>query len=269
MAPWGEPLAGPRGELLERLRRVERWFLPAECFLCLRPISEAEDDSLICSLCRARWVRLPEPRCPRCGQPITLDLECRLCAEWPAAFSSARSAVWLLGSARDAVHHLKYGGWWRATEAMAHSMALLETLRGDLVLVPVPLGAARLKERGYNQCDFLARALAVRLGAPVRTDVLQRVRDTERQTGLPPEARRANVASAFYVGAGFIRPVPVLVDDVFTTGATLVAAAEAFLAAGAREVRAVTFARARRPLEDDVSALQNHRRLTINDEQQT
>jgi ComF family protein len=255
MAPWGESPAGPRAELVRRLSRVERWLLPSECLLCLRPIGEGEDDSLICSLCRARWVRLPDPLCARCGQPITLELECRLCAEWPAGFGLARSAVWLLGSARDAVHHLKYGGWWRATEAMAHAMASLETLRGDVVLVPVPLGAARLKERGYNQCDFLARALAVRLGAPARTDLLQRVRDTERQTGLAPEGRRANVAAAFHVGAGLIPPVPVLVDDVFTTGATLVAAAEALLAAGAREVRAVTFARARRPLEDDVSAL--------------
>ena len=169
-----------------------------------------------------------------------------------------RSAVWLTGSARAIVHHLKYGGWWRAASAMARVMRRLTPLGPDVTLIPIPLGAARRRARGYNQCDFLAKDLAREVGATVRTDVLVRTRDTKTQTGLTPEARRANLRRAFRsprVRAGLSGQRVVLVDDVFTTGATMVAGAEALLDAGAAEVSAVTYARARRPLDDDLDAL--------------
>lgn len=228
---------------------MERWLLPAECLLCEQAVSPTENDPLVCSLCRSRWRPIPDPVCPRCGQPLDGDLECRICATWPAGFTGVQSAVWLTGTARAAVHHLKYRGWWRVVEGLAPAMRGLAPLSGSVVLVPVPLGATRRRERGYNQSEMLAAALSRLLDIPMRTDLLRRTRETERQTRLAPDARRANLSGAF-VG----RPVgarrPVLVDDVFTTGATLLAAAEALLAAGATEVRAVTFARAMRPLDD-------------------
>lgn len=239
----------PWAEAARVLRGVERWFLPAECLLCERPITPAEDDPLVCSLCRSRWLPLPDPLCSRCGQPLEGDLACRICTDWRAGFTGVRSAVWLSGTAREAVHHLKYNGWWRVVEAMAPVMRSLEPLRGTVVLVPVPLGAARRRERGYNQSELLAQAVSGMLGIPVRPDLLRRRRDTDRQTGLAPDGRRANVAGAFE-GRSTGGRRPVLVDDVFTTGATLHAAAEALFDAGAGEVSAVTFARARRPLDD-------------------
>jgi ComF family protein len=225
------------------LAGVERWLLPPACLLCSEPVPEREGDALICDLCRVRWRPIPHPVCPRCGQPRLQDFECRLCAEWPEGLSRVRSAVWLEGSARDAVHRLKYDGWTRAAEAIAQAMLGLDPLTAGVSLIPVPLGPRRQRERGYNQSERIAAALGACTGMPVRTDLLQRVRETPTQTALTPEARHANVAGAFHAGAGAGLEL-VLVDDVFTTGATLAAAAAALVKAGAARVEAVTFARA-------------------------
>jgi len=229
--------------LAEVLSDVERWLLPGACLLCTEPISARENDALICDLCRLRWRAIPHPVCQRCGQPSFRGLECRLCAEWPQGLARARSAVWLEESARSAVHQLKYEGWGRAAEAMADAMLGLEPLTRQVCLIPVPLGGRRQRARGYNQSERIATAIGARTGHAVRTDLLKRVRETPTQTALTPEARHANVAGAFCSGAAAGMEL-VLVDDVFTTGATLAAAAAALMAAGAKRVEAVTFARA-------------------------
>jgi len=229
------------------LARVERWLLPAACLLCQEPVPDREGDALICGVCRSRWRRIPHPVCGRCGQPSLGDLDCRLCQGWPLGLSRVRSAVWLEGSARMAVHQLKYEGWTRAAEAMALAMRELEPLTEGVSLLPVPLGARRLRRRGYNQSERIAAALAACIGTPVRRDLLHRVRETPTQTALTPEGRHANVAGAFQAGKVFGLRL-VLVDDVFSTGATLASAGAALLAAGASRVEAVTFARASQEL---------------------
>ena len=232
------------------LAAVERWLLPAACLLCNEPVSARENDALVCHLCRLRWRPVPHPVCDRCGQPSFRDLECRLCSTWPSGLSRARSAVWLEDSARDAVHQLKYEGWSRVAVSMAEAMRGLEPLTGQVCLVPVPLGAGRQRKRGYNQSERIASALHARTGLELRTDLLLRVRETQTQTALTPESRQANVMGAFAAGA--VRGLAlVLVDDVFTTGATLVAAAAALMDSGANRVEAVTFARAVAELEVD------------------
>ena len=233
-----------RGHSLKTtLAQVERWLLPAACLLCNEPVAARENDALICDLCRLRWRPVPHPVCERCGQPSFRGLECRLCCAWPFGLSRARSAVWLEDSARDAVHQLKYEGWSRVAESMAEAMRSLEPLTERVCLVPVPLGARRQRRRGYNQSERIASALHARTGLDLRTDLLLRVRETQTQTALTPESRHANVMGAFSARAAVGLHL-VLVDDVFTTGATLAAAAAALMEAGANRVEAVTFARA-------------------------
>jgi ComF family protein len=172
---------------------------------------------------------------------------------WPAGFSPVRSAVWFDRSARAMVHRFKYQGWWRLAESFARRMAPLLLEIGSADLVPVPLAPKRRRERGYNQAECLAEALGTLTGNPVRPDRLSRVRETGTQTRLTPEARRANLAGAF-AGDRDSRAA-ILVDDVFTTGATLTSAATVLLDTGAAWVGGVTFARAEPPLLEASSRL--------------
>ena len=231
----------------EALAGVERWLLPGACILCESPVPPRQGDALGCDLCRSRWEPVAGPVCGRCGQPAFGDLECRLCAGWPTGLSRVRSAVWLRGTARHAVHCLKYEGWWRVADALAETMRSLEPLTGQVCLIPVPLGAKRLRARGYNQSERIAAALGARMGRPVRAELIRRRRETPTQTALTPEGRHANVAGAFEA-ANVAGLVCVLVDDVFTTGATLASAGSALVGAGAARVEAVTFARAEPPV---------------------
>ena len=142
-------------------------------------------------------------------------------------------------------------------------LAIRPATDGPSVLIPIPLAPQRLRERGYNQSEMLARALARKWRIPVLVDALVRTRETPTQTALTPETRLANVAGAFDVrnvklemrnetaSVNFAFHISsfalILVDDVFTTGATLAEAARALEQAGARRISGVTFARAAIP----------------------
>jgi ComF family protein len=160
-----------------------------------------------------------------------------------------RSAVWLADGAREAVHALKYGGLPRIADDLTAAMpAALLPATAAPVLVPIPLAPKRLRQRGYNQSEALAAALGRHWRLPVSRNLLTRVRETATQTALTPETRLANVAGAFSPAQGPGVRLPeralALVDDVFTTGATLAEAARALEQAGARTIFGVTFGRA-------------------------
>lgn len=160
------------------------------------------------------------------------------------------------GTAAALVRALKYGGWKQLAVEMGARMAATRfpssTVSEIGGVVAVPLSAARLRERGYNQAELLAEAVASRRGWPLLARALVRERHTERQARLSPGERQANVAGAFAVPAdGRLRVIDshlLLVDDVLTTGATVQDCVRALCGAGARAVSVLTFARARREL---------------------
>ena len=190
------------------------------------------------------------PRLPPIpGGPL---LGCTHCPLLPPSVRAVRSALVLHGPARELVHALKYGGWSALAEPMAQRMAAeplgQEAEEEVRLVVPVPTSPVRIRERGYNQAALLAREVARLRGWECVVDGLVRGRSTGSQTALHPTERRANVAGAFAPTAGrgemLRREHVLLVDDVWTTGATALACCDALLAGGARAVSVLTFARA-------------------------
>ncbi|MEO7963391.1 MAG: ComF family protein [Gemmatimonadaceae bacterium] len=228
--------------------------IPRCCVVCERLLHHA-DAPMACDTCWARVVRPPHPQCHRCGHPVQ-EGSCRWCPLLPPFVRSARSWCWVPGGvAERLVYALKYEGWQRLGAEMAQRMARLswpdDVVHERAAVIPVPLSSSRFRERGYNQSELLAVALARTWGIPHWNDVVQRPRATSSQTRLTPEQRLTNVANAFRVAAresSRMRDAHiVLVDDVVTTAATLNACATVLFDSGARVISYVTFGRARAP----------------------
>lgn len=148
---------------------------------------------------------------------------------------------------QNALHTLKYRRNVGIGEALASQMSefVLTLNWGAELLIPVPLGKNRLKERGYNQVGLVARPLAYRVGLEYAPRALWKIRETRSQVGLTISQRRENVHEAYQADPQMVKRRSVLLlDDVATTGSTIHACTDALLSAGAREVHALTIARA-------------------------
>jgi ComF family protein len=219
--------------------------LPPRCEGCRR-IGER-----FCVTCCSKTEYITEPICQQCGYPQLAPTtgHCAQCRRVAFGGSGLRSLAFHSGPLRLAVHSLKYRRNVPLCEALAALMSRRwpAALPAEAVLVPVPLSVERLRERGYNQAEMLARHLAFRRRQPVRADLLERARATRSQVGLNDAQRRQNVAGAFVADPARVKDQSIiLIDDVCTTGATLSACAEALLQNGAKQVWAYTLTRARR-----------------------
>ncbi|MFC1465734.1 MAG: ComF family protein [Candidatus Brachytrichaceae bacterium NZ_4S206] len=227
-------------------------FYPPVCQLCAAERATASD-GYVCTSCFQRVRFVKPPFCERCGLPfegaIRSAFTCANCEGVELHFTAARSAVVAREVVLEAIHRYKYN---RALWFEPFLAGLLITAAGAelrtghwTALVPVPLHPLKEREREFNQSLRLARRLGRATGLPVATNWLRRVEATRTQTLLSRAERAANVRRAFAVppGAPLRGARVVLVDDVFTTGATTNACAAALRGAGAAAVCVWTVAR--------------------------
>jgi len=225
---------------------------PETCQLCGEQHAAARE-GFVCRQCwtQVRFIR--PPFCERCGLPFPGDLtatfECTNCREMELHFSSARSAVVARGIVRDVIHRYKYQRalWFEpflADLLIREAKPALREQHWDFI-VPVPLYPVKHREREFNQAERLAIHLSAPTGIPLNNHLLRRVMPTATQTLLTREQREKNMRGAFAMTdhSGLYGERIVLVDDVFTTGATTSACAKALRAAGAGDVCVWTVAR--------------------------
>jgi ComF family protein len=244
------------------LYRIERNTSPGPDDAPLPEQFKAWMSAYLCQRCAGQFGEVRSPLCVQCGEPFVSphgpDHLCGQCLEQPFHFQKARAAGLYQGALRAVIHHLKYQ--YRDNLAQPLGRLLWQTLRTHWEpaaldrIVPVPLHPRRLRQRGFNQAYALIRqwpGLARQSGLAVGPDwidpaVLRRHKITQPQTGLSKKERAANLRQAFQVTApDRIQGQRILlVDDVFTTGATADACAQALLKAGAAEISVLTLARA-------------------------
>ncbi|NLU00421.1 ComF family protein [Pseudomonas lundensis] len=222
------------------------------CLLCDEPSATRQP---VCGPCKHElpWLQTP---CQRCALPLSMPgLTCGSCLKHPPAFEGVH-APWLYDFPVDSlILRFKHNSRWPFGRLLAAllSQSLLDRYqqaqpRPD-VLLPVPLSAARQRQRGYNQCVMLGQWLSDHLDIPCQAHWLLRTQDTPAQQALDAKARKRNLLNAFALGPDAqVRGLHVaLVDDVLTTGATAQSLALLLLKAGAKRVDVYCLARTPKP----------------------
>jgi ComF family protein len=245
---------------------------PADCRVCERPLTNVSRIP-VCHECRASVRPQDCALCARCGEALDVDLEsvrlaapeegleCYACRAVPPMFERAVAYATYEDGLREMVHLLKYERMRGLADLLgAHLAESVLTLRErsarELIVIAVPLFPSKERQRGYNQSVLLADAAISHLRALApewklrRVDgVLMRRRDTRSQFELNPRSRRRNLEGAFAVDAAKLTPgcEVLLVDDIYTTGATARECSRVLRRAGAAKVWVVTLARAQKP----------------------
>lgn len=204
-----------------------------------------------CSRCAQDVEPVPLPQCMRCGRPQPkATTRCADCARHPKdPLTLTRAAALHISPLREAIHALKYKAQPELAPLLARYLSAVYAAepwcnlpQPITAVVPVPLHPQRKEERGYNQAELLAEHFSKAVHLPMQPTWLERKRETRQQVGLGPSERQSNVEEAFCATAAVANQRLLLIDDVYTTGATLRACAAAALSAGATAVYGLTLA---------------------------
>lgn len=226
------------------------FFYPEVCQIC-ESERAGPAQGYLGAKCREQIVWLQRPFCERCGRPfegnLTQAFECAECRENKRYFVSARSAVAASGVVLEVIHRYKYQRalWFEpflAELMIQQAEPVLKAGSWDAI-VPVPLHPLKEREREFNQAERLAAHLGKRLGIPIQKHLLKRIKPTPTQTFLNKAARQANMQGAFRMNSPLNCQSVILIDDVFTTGATTNACARVLAEAGAGPICVWTVAR--------------------------
>jgi ComF family protein len=202
--------------LLNKWRRASPEILATHCLLCGNRASAR-------GICEDCWSELPwhaAPGCTICAHPLTMPGVCGRCLSEPPHFDHVIAAARYRFPVDGLIQSCKYGGRLATIRALATMLARQKPQQADLI-VPMPISAQRLRERGFNQALELAREVAGSIRAPVDATLCVKTRDTSPQTRLPWKERRKNIRGAFVVLRNVTGLHVVVIDDVLTTGATL------------------------------------------------
>ena len=220
-------------------------FYPPRCMVCGEVLSQREKRYGLCTRCRPSVTVIKEPFCMKCGKKLSdSSLEyCEDCEEsGKNRFFSAGRGIYLYdGVMREVMYRFKYKNKryyadYFARQALRLYHRWISDIKPDLIL-PVPMFRAKMKKRGYDQAMCFASSLSKVFDIPLGKGVLSRVRSTLPQKGLSGAQRRLNLKNAFHIRGNLVQSQRILlVDDIYTTGSTVDAAAEALKKEGAAEV---------------------------------
>lgn len=226
------------------IKRILDYMYPPRC-----PVCDGISSQGICGLCRRKLSFITEDYCMRCGKPLENERQefCSDCKRKKHFFIQGRSLLSYQGPVRRSLYRLKYANKREYAEAYGKEMAryLGRWIRQQKItkIVPVPLHPSRQRTRGYNQAALLARSLGKQISIPVDEKLLYRKKKTAPQKTLTGLERKANLSDAFAVRGNICAGERLLlVDDIFTTGSTVDAAARILKQAGDCHIFVVTVA---------------------------
>lgn len=225
------------GFLANCVRFVQQAIAPT-CLLCAGPSAGA----LLCADCNRDLPRLPAAHCDTCAVPVTAGTRCGACLSHPPAYDHVCAPFSYAFPVDALVQGLKYRGMLAIAPLFGGAVAASLDDRPD-VIVPMPLADERLRERGFNQGQEIARHVARLSGIALQPQACRRVRNTVPQATLPWKERAKNIRRAFVCDTDFTGRHVAIVDDVMTTGATLNELASNIKKAGATRVTGLIVAR--------------------------
>jgi len=239
------------------------WIYPPRCISCrtiFTPLHNAPH-RWICDNCKPLLITIASPFCLRCGHPKTSNTSnpyaCLSCQSRQFHFESHRAAFVYDGVVRDMIHHIKFQNDRQAAQGLGQVLAEaahewgFNTSYADYI-VPIPLHPSKKRTRGFNQAAILAKPLSKTLGISMAGDMIKRTKKTAPQSGLSVTGREQNLSDAFAYNKrkyDISNKKILLIDDIFTSGATMSTCAKLLMANGAVKVTCLSLSIAVRDFE--------------------